>query len=122
MKAIHWITAVAALAFGLPAPASAAVGDPEVIIYRFPGVLDDGGAANAGVATLFHCTNFSGVTETVRFVTRNKNAALLQNNTIFIVHLETRTAATHVTVAYTVDLVLATGAVTQGTTDCRNLD
>ena len=55
----------AALAIGMAAPASAATTDPEVIIYRFPGVLDNG----SNVATLFHCTNFSGVNENIRFVT-----------------------------------------------------
>ena len=35
MKAIHWITAAAALAFIQTTPASAGVNDPEVIIYRF---------------------------------------------------------------------------------------
>src|SRR5262249_35547770 len=48
----------AALAIGMSAPASAAQFDPEAIIYRFPGVRDDGGAANVGVATVFVCTNF----------------------------------------------------------------
>jgi hypothetical protein len=57
-----------ALAFVQPVPVSAATTDPEIIIYRFPGVKDDLGTQ---VATVFHCTNFSGVTETIRFVTRN---------------------------------------------------
>jgi hypothetical protein len=70
MKARHWILAVAGIALALPAPASAAQGDPEVIIYRFPGVMDSGGLASQGIATTFHCTNFSGVTENIRFVTR----------------------------------------------------
>src|SRR5262249_39929881 len=70
MKAIHWIIAAAALAFVLPAEADAAVGDPEMVIYRFPGVADNGGGAGVGVATVFHCTNFSGVQETLRIVTR----------------------------------------------------
>jgi hypothetical protein len=55
-------------------PAQAAVGDPELILYRFAGVTDNGGAANQGVAIVFHCTNFSGVTEIIRFVTRVKPA------------------------------------------------
>jgi hypothetical protein len=50
MKAIHWIIAAAALAFVLPEPADAATTDPEVIIYRFPGVRDDGSADFVGVA------------------------------------------------------------------------
>jgi hypothetical protein len=41
MKAIHWIIAAAAFAF--VQPAQAGINDPEVIIYRFPGVLDNGG-------------------------------------------------------------------------------
>jgi hypothetical protein len=114
MKAINWIIAAAALAF--VQPAQAAQTDPEVIIYRFPGVTDNGGPAFTGVATVFHCTNFSGVTETIRFVTRTPGGFLLQNNTVNIGHLATRTAATHDTVAYGEELNLLTGFVAQGTT------
>jgi hypothetical protein len=53
MKAIHWIIAAVALSF--VQPTQAAQSDPEVIIYRFPGVLDNGGASNTGLATSFHC-------------------------------------------------------------------
>src|SRR5262245_46563954 len=60
MKAIHSMVAALGLAVVLPAPTNAATADPEVIIYRFPGVLDDGSAGQTGVATSFHCTNFSG--------------------------------------------------------------
>jgi hypothetical protein len=45
MKAIHSMIAAVGLAFVLPTVAGAAAGDPEVIIYRFPGVRDNGGAA-----------------------------------------------------------------------------
>jgi hypothetical protein len=54
MKAIHSMIAALGFAFVLPAPADAAVGGPEVIIYRFPGVSDDGGGPNVRVATVFH--------------------------------------------------------------------
>src|SRR5262245_23367599 len=93
MKAIQWIIAAAALSF--VQPLQAAQSDPEVIIYRFPGVLDNGGGTFAGVATLFICTNFSGVTETIRFVTRSSGGGLLTNTTLFIDHLQTKKAATH---------------------------
>jgi hypothetical protein len=116
MKAIHWIIAAAALSFVQPTSASAAVGDPEVIIYRFPGVLDNGGASATGVVTAFHCTNFSGVTETIRFVTRSNVGTLLQNSTTTIAHLATRTANAHFPNSYSTDLNLATGVVVQGTT------
>ena len=116
MKAIHSMIAALALAFVLPAPADAATTDPEVIIYRFPGVRDDGGASGVGIATVFHCTNFSGATETLRFVTRQFSGALLQNNTATINHLATKTAVTHAVFAYAEDPILATGEVIQGTT------
>jgi hypothetical protein len=116
MKAIQWIIAVAALTF--VQPAQAAQTDPEVIIYRFPGVFDDGGVNNAGVATSFHCTNFSGVPENIRFVTRSVSGALLTNIAVPIAHLATLTASTHQTVLYDNELnaLLATGQVRQGTT------
>src|SRR5262249_6249356 len=107
MKAIHWTIAAAALAF--VQPAQAAQSDPEVIIYRFPSVTDDGSGPGFGVATVFHCTNFSGATENIRFVTRDTFGVLVQNNTILINHLSSRTASTHDTGAYFTDLRLATG-------------
>src|SRR5262245_7057704 len=63
MEDIHWIIAAAVLAF--VEPAQAGVNDPEVIIYRGSGVLDTGGGSFTGNATAIHCTNFSGVTETI---------------------------------------------------------
>jgi hypothetical protein len=115
MKKIQSLLVSAALTIGMAAPASAAQSDPEVIIYRFPGVLDNGAAANAGVATVFHCTNFSGVTEDIRFATRNSTTSLVSNMAFQINHLQTLTASTHLTAAYS-DVSLATLAVLQGTT------
>jgi hypothetical protein len=114
MKAIHWIIAAAAFAF--VQPVQAATTDPEVIIYRFPGVHDDGGATDVGVATVFFCTNFSGVIETVRFVTRQSNSTLAGNSIVGIGHLSTISVATHATAAYSNESNLATGLVTYGTT------
>jgi len=75
MKAFHSMIAALGLAFFLPAPADAAINDPEVIIYRFTGVRDTGG----DVATVFHCTNFSGVLEQVRYVTRRHDTTIATN-------------------------------------------
>jgi hypothetical protein len=112
MKATHWIIAAAALAFVPPAPADAATTDPEVIIYRFPGVFDDGRNA-----TSFHCTNFSGATETIRFVTRASTSALLSNVAVNIAHLATFSTSTHDVAIYADAFpALNTGAVVQGTT------
>jgi hypothetical protein len=114
MKAI--LIAALGLAVVLPVQASASVLDPEVIIYRFPGVKDDGGATGVGVATVFHCTNFSGGQEGIRFVTRGISGALLTNLDTRISHLETLTASTHRVNAYHLTGTLDTGSVSQGTT------
>jgi hypothetical protein len=100
MKAIQSMIALAAIAIGMSVPVSAATTDPEVIIYRFPGVRDDGNADNTGIATVFSCTNFSGVQETLRFVTRSAIGTLLTNVPLQAVHLQTLTMATHPAVAY----------------------
>jgi hypothetical protein len=119
MKVVHWMALIAVIAFVLPAqaqnrtrgpavsaPAPAAVGDAEIILYRISGVRDDGSNPDAGVATAFHCTNFSGVTETIRIVIRDFDATLLGNTAFNINHLETKTAVTHPTVAYIEDETL----------------
>ena len=113
MKAIRWIIAAAALA--CTEPVQAGINDPEVIIYRFPGVTDNGGGVGTGVATVFHCTNFSGVTENIRFVTRRFDGGLANNTVFGINHLSTLTVSTHTVAAY-IQALLNTGSVTQGTT------
>ena len=115
MKAIHWITAAAALTLGLPAPADASITDPEIIIYRFPGVRDDGGGVFIGVATVFFCTNFSGVTENARLVTRRSDGSLANNSVFSVDHLATITMATHNPGGFS-SFVMNTGAIAQGTT------
>jgi len=112
MKAIHWIIAAAALASFQPAQAG--INDPEIIIYRFPGVKDDGGGANVGIATVFLCTNFSGVSENIRFAARSDGGALLTNGFHTTGHLVTVTMFTHLNAAYT-GITTPTGAVNSGT-------
>jgi hypothetical protein len=117
MKAIRSVLVLAALAIGMSAPAVAGVNDPEVIIYRFPGVRDDGSPDGLGVATVFHCTNFSGATENLRFVTRGIFGTLLTNVTSSIQHLRSLAHSTHFTKAYSgAGLSLNTGEVVEGTT------
>jgi hypothetical protein len=115
MKTIQGLVVSAVLAIGMAAPASAGINDPEVIIYRFPGVRDDGGAASTGVATTFQCTNFSGQLESVRFATRGGGGALATNFTAFVDHLATVTASTHPVIGFS-QLNLGTGSVAGGTT------
>ena len=116
MKKIQALVVSAVLAIGMAAPASAATSDPEVIIYRFPGVLDSGGADNTGAATTFHCTNFSGSIELFRFVTRRGDTTIASNITVMAAHLESFTRSTKLTNAYG-EFSLSTGMLPgQGTT------
>src|SRR5215813_5094552 len=84
MQAIHSMMATMALAFVFPAAAAAAVGDPEVIIYRVSGINANGGT------TELVCTPFSGVSESIRFVTRDVNATLVDNQAFTTAHLATK--------------------------------
>src|SRR5262249_12237048 len=60
-------------------------------IYRVSGVIDD----NNVLATSFHCTNFSGVTENVRIVTRSLAGPLVTNTAGTVPHLGTAILSTH---------------------------
>jgi len=115
MKTMHWIIAAVALSSVQAVPASAGINDPEVIIYRVPGVRDNGGGIGVGVATVFVCTNFSGAEEILRIVVRNANGAILQNSGGNIFHLATNTKSTHPTNLFSLSAFLNTGAVNQGT-------
>jgi hypothetical protein len=115
MKAIHSMITALGLAFVLPVPADAGQSDPEVILYRFPGVADSG-VDFTGAATSFICTNFSGAAETIRFVTRGPTGSLLGNSAVTINHLNTITASTKSTALYLDNVNLSTGVVNQGTT------
>jgi len=118
MKVVRWLTAVAGIASVLsvqaPDRALGAIGDAEVILYRFTGVHDNGGASGTGVATTFHCTNFSGTGESIRIVVRDSVAGVVANTAITASHLQTKTFTTHVVFLYG-GSPLNTGAVMQGT-------
>jgi len=114
MKATHWTIAAAAFVFALPAPADAIFTDPEIVIYRFPGVLNTVGAGETGVATSFHCTNFSGTAENIRIVIRDSVGAIRANTPINVGHLITVTLSTKPTALY-VETAMGAGAVNQGT-------
>jgi hypothetical protein len=107
MNALRCMIAVAALA--VYGPAQAAVGDPEVILYRLSGVADSGGANSTGLVTAFRCTNFSGVTEIVRVV-RGNTAGLLANVALTVLHLNTATWTTRGVDLFTENSNMNTGA------------
>jgi len=110
MKALRCAIAASALAFAVPA--QAAVGDPEVLIYRISGVIDN----NTGFATIFWCTNFSGVPETVRVVVRGPTSTQLANNAVTVNHLNTAALATRDVNLFTGETIMNTGVIDPGGT------
>jgi len=114
MKTLH--LAMAAVAIAFVQPAQAGVNDPEVLIYRFNGVRALLGSPTPG--TVFHCTNFSGATEMIRFVTRTQSGAISGNQALPISHLQTVTASFSNISTYSIDLILTifNDLAIQGTT------
>ena len=111
MKVMRGIVVVAALASALPA--HAATTDPLQVIYLFSGVIDNGGSANAGVATSVHCTSFSSVTETLQIVVRDETSSVKGNANIPIPSSQSRTISTHSTLLHA-EAALSTGALAPG--------
>jgi hypothetical protein len=104
------LAAVLAAAFVQPA---AAITFPGLTtIYIGTGVIDDGSADNFGEATIFHCTNVSGVAAQVRFLVLG--GMVPASRTVNVQHGETYTAATHPVAAYFEKADLNTGFVGEG--------
>jgi hypothetical protein len=116
MTKVQALVLSTALAIGMVAPASAGVNDPEVIIYRFPGVRDNAAADKTGVATVFSCANFSGEQPQLRFVPRSEAGTLILNFTYTINHLQTRIISTRQTNAYPQGSFWGTGSEVFGGT------
>jgi hypothetical protein len=107
------LKALALLGFIAAAPVAVAQNQP-VPLYLFPGLFDNGGAAQMGVASAFHCSNFSGTPQTVQVVVYNYNSTIVANMSALIGQTSTSTFATKDTALYSEDLILNTGAVYQG--------
>jgi hypothetical protein len=69
-------------------------------IYVGTGVTDDGGLASSGVATVFHCSNVSGITASIRFLVLNNAGNSVGDLTLPVEHGVTQSVATHFTAAY----------------------
>jgi hypothetical protein len=110
MKIVHSMIAVAVLALTLPA--QAAVGDPEVILYRGSGLADNG--PGGSTVTTISCTPFSGVNENIRVVVRNLTGDIVANKAGVTSHLNTAVFSTSDTAIY-LDINMATGAFPGGT-------
>jgi hypothetical protein len=107
------LKALALLGFIAGAPVAEAQNQP-VPLYFFPGLFDNGGAGQMGVASAFHCSNLSMTPQTVQVVVFNYNATVVANMSALIGAASTFTFATKDTALYSEDLILNTGVVYQG--------
>jgi hypothetical protein len=98
----------------LAQPAAAVTFPSLTTIYVGAGVSDDGAIINNGVATVFNCSNVSGVPASVRFLVLNSSGATQGNVTTALQHGATHTVATHLTNTFTANTDLSTGSVRQG--------
>jgi hypothetical protein len=121
MKKLSCMIAIASMSFVLAAqaqrqaPTPYATTDPLLTIYRVSGVSDDGGAENVGMATVFHCSNTSGVTERLQFQIRQYPGTIISTKETVIGGNATVTAMTHQVTMFGVDMVLSpTVKVDQG--------
>lgn len=96
------------------APSAAA--DPQIMIYRIPGVNNTWDNSANGIATVFSCHNNSSVSEIIRIRIFNPNGLLSSDNSANIASKRTLTIATHYTIAFTSDFYTSIGVfVKQGT-------
>src|SRR5262249_28741553 len=105
------LKALALLGFIAAAPVAVAQNQLTYLLYIFPGVFDNGGGGQLGVASAFHCSNVSGTPQTVQVVVYNFDSTILANKSALIGAASTFTFATKDTALYSEDLILNTGAV-----------
>jgi len=113
------LTAIA-LAAALAQPAAAVTFPTLTTIYVASGVTDSGSAAETGVATVFSCSNVSGLIASVRFLFLRADGSSAGNINYTtgagtaINHGVTRIAATHATALFagaSISGVIAHGVV-----------
>ena len=83
-------------------------------IYIGSGVRDTGGSAASGIATVFHCSNVSGLTASVRFLVLAENGAPRASFTTSMGHGTAVSVSTHNTNAHLELQSLVTGSVSPG--------
>lgn len=94
---------------GAQAVAPQALTYPQQIIYRVSGVRDDGQGAQLGVATSFHCTNWSNLPEKLAIAVYNFNGALARARSFIVNSHYTFTVSTHKTLIFSENEILSPG-------------
>ena len=104
-----------ALFAALAQPATAITFPGLTTIYVGSGVKDSGSGANAGTATVFHCTNVSGLAASVRALTLLPNGTVAGSTTVNVAHGATATLSTHGTFFFNETSVTSPGiAISEG--------
>jgi hypothetical protein len=124
MKSICWMLAAAAILSVLPAHAQdrasrskqstagpPSITSPIMLIYRVPGVSDDGSGDFVGNATSFHCTNLSDVAETLVIIVHKFDGTIASNLSFTVPSANTFTASTHNTSIFNEDSIMSSGTV-----------
>jgi len=121
MKFVSWIIAAALAASvipahaqnrigrGLPSGGGQAQGGPLALLYVVSGVRDNGGAANVGTATTFHCTNASTAAENIQIQVRDFAGGVVSDHTYPLNSGRTWTTSTHDTAVFDEDADLSPG-------------
>ncbi|HET6376533.1 MAG TPA: hypothetical protein VFF88_10840 [Methylocella sp.] len=124
MKMLGWIIPLAAAGMAIVLPGYAAdratqgeaqavspqaLTYPLQIIYRVSGVRDDGQGPELGVATSFHCTNWSNLPEKLAIAVYNFNGALVRAANFIVNSHHTFTISTHKTNIFSEDAILRPG-------------
>ncbi len=88
--------------------------DPQILIYRVSGVLDNG-SPDLGVATTFACSSISSQMEIVRIRLFNYDGVLMGDRTLNISPKRTVSISTHSTMMISEDSVVSPGtAINRG--------
>jgi len=119
MKKSLLFIALAALAFPIAPSAFAITFASLTTIYIGTGVHEDGDIGDG--ATVFHCSNVSGISTSVRFLVLNSTGAVAASSTQALAHGATVTVSTGAVDGYPNEIDIAAGTVTQGVVNIESL-
>ena len=106
--------AAAAIAALFAPPALATTFPSFTTIYVGSGVRDSGHSSDAGLASIFMCSNVSGISASIRFQVLSSLGSPVGTASVTIAHGATYTAGSHFTASFNENVDLDTGAVLQG--------
>jgi hypothetical protein len=113
---------LSAATLAVPSTAAAVTFPSLTTIYLGTGIRDNAADGDAGIATVFNCTNVSGVSVDVRFLILAFNGAIVASHLQRISHGDTDTVSTDNTAVFSDGSVLNTGSVNQGAVNIESTE